>query len=89
MDSNTSTNKVDWIIEEIKLKHQKIRELKNKVPKIVSTGEIFILINQRKQNEVDKMESKIRLIQEECDHEWRLIKPVYLRETLIKKIFIL
>lgn len=43
----------------------------------------------RRPNKVDKLLGDIKKIQEECKHDFRLLKPVKLKESNVKGFFIL
>ena len=55
----------------------------------ISKKEICVPIESRGLNEVDCLTDKIKLIQENCSHDWRLTEPLYLRESLVEGVFIL
>ena len=48
---------------------------------------VCVPIMERESNEVDELEARIRKIQANCDHDFRLIEEPELRETRVSGVF--
>ncbi len=54
----------------------------------MASGNKKVCISMRELNEVDKLEERIRTIQENCDHDFRLFNKPKLSKSLVRGVFV-